>query len=80
MAAGERFVWASSAPRDRSTLCNEAHQGMSGGMMATAEGKILAITVFAAAKRKRMFAERFLSREQISEAERLAQDLKRAMR
>ena len=35
---------------------------------------------FPGAKRKRMFAERFLSREQISEAEKLAQDRKRAMR
>ncbi len=35
---------------------------------------------FPGAKRKRMFAEQFLSSEQISEAERLAQDHKRAMR
>ena len=48
--------------------------------------KLTAVTVAllaspcSAAKRKPMFAERFLSREQISEAEKLAQDRKRAMR
>ena len=35
---------------------------------------------FPGAKRKRMFAEQFLSSEQIPDAERLAQDHKRAMR